>query len=180
MKEGFFMSKKHDRATKNLIPEEIIERKIYLVRGYRVMLDKDLAELYGVETRVLNQAVKRNATRFPPHFMLSLKRSEIQRISQIVISLKFSKNIQAFTEQGVAMLSSVLHSDWAIQVNIAIMDTFVRLRETLSSHKALAHKLTELELRIGKHDEHIRSLFDAIRQLMTWPEQPKRRIGFHR
>jgi hypothetical protein len=138
-----------------------------------------LAALYGVETRILNQAVKRNAERFPPHFMISLTRKEIERISQFVISLKFSKTVQAFTEQGVAMLSSALHSEWAIRVNIAIMDAFVRLRETLVSHKELAHKLAELERRIGKHDEHIRSLFDAMRKLMVPPEAPRRRIGFH-
>lgn len=93
-----------------------------------------------------------------------------------MISLKFSKSVYAFTEQGVAMLSSVLHSNWAIQVNIAIMDAFVRLRETLASHKRLARKLTELERRIGRHDEHIRALFDAIRQLMA---PPIRAIGYH-
>ena len=157
---------------------EVIQQKIYLVRGHRVMLDRDLAALYGVETRVLNQAVKRNIERFPSHFMISLSRKEIERISQFVISLKFSKTVQAFTEQGVAMLSSVLHSAWAIQVNIAIMDAFVRLRETLATHKELAHKLVELESRIGTHDEHIRSLFDAMRKLMTPPEPSRRRIGF--
>lgn len=161
------------------VPIEVIHQKIYLVRGHRVMLDRDLAALYGVETRVLNQAVKRNIERFPSHFMISLTRQEIERISQTVISLKFSKTVQAFTEQGVAMLSSVLHSEWAIQVNIAIMDAFVRLRETLVSHKELAHKLAELERRIGKHDEHIRSLFDAMRKLMAPPETPRRKIGFH-
>ncbi|GEM_PF-344127 len=166
-------------SRKKFIPVGFIQRKIYPVRGYRVMLDRDLAELYGVQTRILNQAVKRNIERFPPHFMLSLTRDEIERISQFVISLKFSKNVQAFTEQGVAMLSSVLHSDWAIQVNIAIMDAFVQLRETLASNKELSHKLTELERKIGKHDEHIRSLFDAIRQLMTPPQKSKRLIGFH-
>ena len=169
------MSRKGGRKPKTSIPAEVIQRRIYLVRGYRVMLDRDLAALYGVQTRILNQAVKRNIKRFPPHFMLSLTREEIERISQFVISLKFSKSVQAFTEQGVAMLSSVLHSDWAIQVNIAIMDAFVRLRETLASHKKLAHKLAELEKRIGKHDEHIRLLFDAIHQLMAPPTQV---IGF--
>ena len=176
------MSAKKRKSELPPVPIEVIQQKIYLVRGYRVMLDRDLAILYGVETRVLNQAVKRNIERFPPHFMISLTRKEIERISQIVISLKFSKTVQAFTEQGVAMLSSVLHSEWAIQVNIAIMDAFVRLRETLVSHKELAHKLAELERRIGKHDEHIRSLFDAMRKLMTPPplesEKPRRQIGF--
>lgn len=161
---------------------ESIQRQIYVVRGYRVMLDKDLAALYGVQTRILNQAVKRNIERFPPHFMLTLTREEIEGISQSVISLKFSKSVQVFTEQGVAMLSSVLNSHWAIQVNIAIMDAFVRLRETLASSKEFAHKLAELENRVGKHDEHIRALFEAIRKLMLPPpgehKKPKRRIGF--
>src|SRR3989338_3404859 len=115
------MSKKIRKHVKTSISAEVIQRQIYLIRGHRVMLDRDLAALYGVQTRVLNQAVKRNLERFPPHFMLSLTREEIQRISQFVTSLKFSKSVQAFTEQGVAMLSSVLRSDWAIQVNIAIM-----------------------------------------------------------
>lgn len=173
------MSRKKEKSAVLPVPIEVIQQKIYLVRGYRVMLDRDLAALYGVETRVLNQAVKRNIERFPSHFMISLNRKEIERISQFVISLKFSKTVQAFTEQGVAMLSSVLHSDWAIQVNIAIMDAFVRLRETLASHKELVHKLAELERKVGKHDEHIRSLFEAMRKLMTPPEPPRRRIGFH-
>ena len=172
------MSGKNKEHAGTSMPVKVIQQKIYLVRGYRVMLDRDLAALYGVQTRILNQSVKRNIERFPPHFMLSLTREEIERISQFVISLKFSKSVQAFTEQGVAMLSSVLHSDWAILVNIAIMDAFVQLREALASHKELAYKLAELERKIGKHDEHIRSLFDAIRQLMVEPEKPKRRIGF--
>ena len=170
------MPKKRRKHVKDSIPAEIIQRQIYLIRGHRVMLDRDLATLYGVETRILNQAVKRNIERFPAHFMLTLSRSEIEWISQFVISIKFSKSVTAFTEQGVAMLSSVLHSHWAIQVNIAIMDAFVRLRETMVSHKKLAHKLAELEKRIGKHDEHIRLLFDAIHQLMA---PPTHAIGFH-
>ena len=172
------------RKIRRQIPLEMIQRQIYEIRGYRVMLDKDLAALYGVETRILNQAVKRNAQRFPPHFMLSLTREEIGRISQSVISFKFSNNVQAFTEQGVAMLSSVLRSARAIQINIAIMDAFVRLREMLASNKELACKMAELEEKIGKHDDHIRLLFEAIRKLMTpppsEPEKAKRRIGFHK
>lgn len=138
---------------KELIPVEIIERKIYLLRGHKVMLDRDLAELYGVETRVLNQAVRRNLDRFPEDFMFILDREEILRISQIVTSssqtekasLKFSKNVLVFTEQGVAMLSGVLNSARAIQVNIAIIRTFVKLREMLSTHKDLARKLADME-----------------------------------
>jgi ORF6N domain len=164
---------------KGLIPQEIVENKIYLIRGYRVMLDKDLARLYGVETRVLNQAVKRNAKRFPEDFMFYLTRDEIKRMSQIVTSLKFYKRVTVFTEQGVAMLSGVLNSDRAIQVNIAIMRAFVKLRQIISTHKELVHKLEELERKIERHDVDIQSIFGAIRQLMAPPpEKPRRIIGF--
>ena len=166
---------------KELIPIEIIEKKIYLIRGHKVMLDRDLAELYGVETRVLNQAVRRNSDRFPEDFMFALNRDEIMNLSQIVISsrIKHAPNVFVFTEQGVAMLSGVLNSERAIQMNIAIMRTFVKLREMLSSNKELAHKLTLLENRIEKHDGEIRAIFTAIRKLMVPPETPgKKPIGF--
>ena len=167
---------------RELIPVEMIERKIYLIRGHKVMLDRDLAELYGVETRVLNQAVRRNIDRFPDDFMFSLTRDEIMNLSQIVISsrIKHAPNVFVFTEQGVAMLSTALNSERAIQVNIAIMRAFVKLREILSTHKELAHKLTQLEQKIEKHDEEIKLIFDAIRQLMSLPVPKKRKIGFHR
>ncbi len=166
---------------KELIPIEIIEKKIYLIRGHKVMLDRDLAELYGVETRVLNQAVRRNSDRFPEDFMYALTRDEIMNLSQIVISssIKHAPTVFVFTEQGVAMLSGVLNSERAIQVNIAIMRTFVKLREMLSSNKELAHKFTLLENRIEKHDDEIRAIFSAIRKLMAPPETPsKKPIGF--
>ena len=168
---------------KELIPVEIIEKKIYLIRGYKVMLDRDLAELYGVETRVLNQAVRRNSKRFPEDFMFALDRSEIMNLSQIVISsrIKHAPNVFVFTEQGVAMLSGVLNSARAIQVNIAIMRAFVKLREMLSSNKELAQKLQLLENRIEKHDGEIKAIFNAIRQLMAQPEAKKKVItGFGR
>jgi hypothetical protein len=168
---------------KELIPVEIIEKKIYLIRGHKVMLDRDLAELYGVETRVLNQAVRRNLDRFPEDFMFALTREEIMNLSQIVISsrIKHAPNVFVFAEQGVAMLSAVLNSERAIQVNIAIMRTFVKLREMLSSNKELAHKLTLLENRIEKHDGEIKAIFNAIRQLMVPPEtKSKKPIGFRR
>ena len=154
------------------IPAERIEKAILLVRGQKVILDRDLAVLYGVETRVLNQAVRRNIKRFPPDFMLELTREEIMRISQIVISseIKYSRRVHAFTEQGVAMLSSVLNSERAIEVNIAIMRVFVRLREMMATHKELAFKLIELEERLEGHDEQIQNIFEAIQQLMTPPE----------
>jgi len=168
-----------ETTMKDLIPQEVIENNIYLIRGYRVMLDKDLSRLYGVETRVLNQAVKRNAKRFPEDFMFYLTREEIKRMSQFVTSLKFYKRVTVFTEQGVAMLSGVLNSDRAIQVNIAIMRAFVKLRQILSTHKELVHKLEELERKIEKHDVDIQSVFGAIRQLMAPPpEKPRRMIGF--
>lgn len=132
---------------KSVLPAETIANKIYLIRGHRVMLDRDLAELYGVETRVLNQAVTRNVDRFPNDFMFALSREEIERISQIVTSskIKYSKNVRAFTEQGVAMLSSVLRSKRAIQVNIQIMRTFSQLRRMLETHNDLNVKLRKWE-----------------------------------
>jgi len=156
------------------IPAERIEKAILLVRGQKVMLDRDLAVLYGVETRVLNQAVRRNIKRFPPDFMFELTREEIMRISQTVISsdIKYSKRVHAFTEQGVAMLSSVLNSERAIEVNIAIMQVFVRLREMMATHKELAFKLVEPEERLEGHDEQIQNIFEAIQQLMTPPDPP--------
>jgi hypothetical protein len=161
-----------------IIVPEAVEHKILPMRGQKVMLGPHLAELYGIETRVLMQAVKRNSDRFPEDFMFSLTREEIMRISQFVTSLKYSKAVYAFTEQGVAMLSSVLNSPRAIQMNIAIMRAFVKLREILSTHKELALKLKQLEMKIEKHDEEIHAIFEAIRKLMTPSEPPKKRIGF--
>ncbi len=175
----------NDKMSKDrsLIPHECIERSILMIRGQKVMLDRDLAQLYGVETRALNQAVRRNIDRFPEDFRLT--REEIMRISQFVISsvhhrvktLKFSKNVMAFTEHGVAMLSSVLNSPRAVQVNIQIMRTFAKLREIISLNKDLARRLDELE---KKYDVQFKIVFDAIRQLMAPPEPkpPKKRIGF--
>lgn len=167
-------------ASSGAIPVERIDSKIYLIRGQKVLLDRDLAELYGVETRALNQAVRRNAERFPADFMFSLTREEIGRISQIVISsdLKFSNNVNAFTEQGVAMLSSVLRSPRAVQVNIEIMRAFVRMRQLVASSSDLARKLGALE---KKYDAQFKVVFDAIRALMS-PELPAgrgREMGFH-
>lgn len=150
------------------------------------MLDADLADLYGVETRMLLQAVKRNSRRFPLDFMFRLKNHELENLrSQFVISSLAQGAYggrrylpYAFTEQGVAMLSGVLRSKRAVQVNIEIMRAFVRLRSLVAQHKDLAHKLAELESRIGTHDKAIRSLFDAIRQLMTPPEKEKHPVGF--
>jgi hypothetical protein len=160
-------------------PQEMIEQKVFFLRGQRVLPSTHLAQLYGIETRVLMQAVKRNRDRFPGDFMFPLLREEILRISQSVTSLKYSKAVYAFTEQGVAMLSSVLGSSRAIQMNIAIMRAFVRLREVLSTRTELALKLKQLEMKIEKHDADIHAIFEAIRELMSHPEPPsKRRIGF--
>jgi hypothetical protein len=165
---------------KALVPTEIIVTKIIFVRGEKVLLDRDLAELYGVETRVLNQAVGRNRKRFPEDFMFVLTREEITRISQSVTSskIKYSKRVTAFTEQGVAMLSSVLSSDRAIEVNIAIMRAFVQLRKMIASNEELALKLKELEERLEKHDEDIGLIFEAIHQLMSPSDKPPKKIGF--
>jgi hypothetical protein len=161
------------------IPTERIEQSILLIRGHKVTLDKDLAELYGVETFNLNKAVKRNLDRFPPHFMFQLTFQEFTHLRfQFGISSWGGRRIPpyAFTEQGVAMLSSVLHSKRAIQVNITIMDTFVRPRQMLSSHEALARKLATLE---KKYDAQFKVVFDAIRELMKPAEPKHQRIGFY-
>lgn len=165
---------------KSLIPTERIQTLIVKVRGQKVLLDRDLAILYGVETRVLNQAVRRNRERFPADFMFELTRDEIIGISQIVTSseVKFSKRVTVFTEQRVAMLSSVLRSKRAILMNIEIMRAFVSLREMLASNRELADKLGELERSIVTHDEQIQVIFEAIRQLLSPPKTRRRQIGF--
>jgi hypothetical protein len=151
------------------------------VRGSRVMLDADLAALYEVEVKALNQAVKRNIERFPGDFMFQLTHEEAEFLRSQSVTLKSGRGQHrkylpyAFTEQGVAMLSSVLRSQRAVQVNIEIMRAFVRLRRLLMSHADLAQKLAELEKR---YDAQFRVVFDAIRQLMTPPAPPKRRTGF--
>ena len=181
--------------SKSLIPSEIIEKKIFFLRGQKVMLSSDLAELYQVEPRALNQAVKRNMARFPEDFMFQLTWDELSLLkshslitndsratvsrSQIV-TLKRGLNIKyppyAFTEQGVAMLSSVLNSMRAIRVNIEIMRAFVRLRQILASNAGLERRLNDLE---KKYDAQFKVVFDAIRQLMAPLERPPKKIGFH-
>jgi len=156
------------------------EQRILILRDQKVMLDFHLAELYGVETRALKQAVRRNPERFPEDFMFELTQEEAGfLVSQTVIPGlgKLGGAVpMAFTEQGVAMLSSVLRSSRAVEVNIAIMRAFVRLRQMLATHKELAGKLEEME---KKYDGQFRLVFDAIRQLMTPPANPQREIGFH-
>lgn len=167
---------------KALIPLELIEKKILLIRGHKVMLDSDLAELYGVATKVLVQAVKRNLNRFPDDFMFQLNNQEVAALRSQTVTSKTSRGGRryppyVFTEQGVAMLSSVLNSERAIEVNILIMRAFVKLREILATHKDLAKKLEEME---KKYDAQFKVVFDAIRELMKPPEPKKRQIGFHR
>jgi len=165
------------------IPEERIEQVILLIRGHKVIIDADLALLYDVPTKAINQAVKRNLKRFPADFMFQLtpqEKNELVTICDRFKRLKHSSVLpRAFTEQGVAMLSTVLNSDRAIEVNITIMRVFVRLRQMMASHRALAGKLAELEERIQDHDEQITDIFKAIRQLMAPPMKPKRKIGFY-
>jgi len=167
-----------------LVPRAQIEQTIFLIRGHRVMLDAHLAKLYGVTTFNLNKAVKRNSDRFPEDFMFRLSAQETATLTfQIGISKPRGRGGRrhapyVFTEQGVAMLSSVLRSKRAIQVNITIMRAFVKLRELAVSHRALATKLAQLERKVGGHDGQIQSLFDAIRQLMEPPATKSRRIGF--
>ena len=166
------------------IPVERIEKAIFVIRGHKVMLDADLAELYGVKTKALKQAVRRNIERFPKDFMFQLNEEEHSNLRSQFVTSSLAQwggtryKPMAFTEQGVAMLSSILRTKRAIQANIAIMRVFVRLREMMATHKELAYKLAELEQRLEGHDEQIQSIFEAIRRLMTPPERPRRRIGF--
>lgn len=166
----------------SVVTVEGIRKRIFLLRGHKVMLSMDLAELYDVEARALVQAVKRNRERFPDDFMFQLNKTEFANLKSQIVTSSWGGLRRAapyaFTEQGVAMLSSVLKSRRAIQVNVTIMRTFVQLRELAATHKELAAKLTELERKVAGHDGHIRSLFEAIRQLMNEPATPGRRIGF--
>jgi hypothetical protein len=190
--------------SKEIIPAEQIARRIFYFRGEKVLLDFDLAALYGVATKALNQAVKRNRERFPDDFMFQLTTEEVlilrsqtvtssvqgsgsqetmKNWSQIVTSFRKYRGTKyrpyAFTEEGIAMLSSVLKSKRAVKVNIAIMRAFVKLRSVLETNRELARKFSELERRVGKHDEEIAAILEAIRQLMVPSEKPRREIGFH-
>ncbi len=164
----------------SIIPVERVEQSIYLIRGHKVMLDRDLAALYGVETKALNQAVKRNTDRFPSDFVFRLSNDETQELVTICDRFRTLKhstsNPLVFTEQGVAMLSGVLRSPRAVEVNIAVMRTFVKMRRMLESSEELSRKLAELE---AKYDEQFRAVFEAIHELMIPPEPKKNPIGFH-
>ena len=169
--------------TTAIAPIERMDSRILLIRGYRVMLDADLAEIYGTTTKALNQAVKRNRERFPAEFMFQLNRREKGEVvtnCDHLHRLKYSPNLPfAFTEYGAVMLASVLNSAVAVQASIAVVRAFIRLREILAAHKELARKLAQLEERIEGHDEEITAIFEAIRELMAPPEKPGKRIGFH-
>ena len=171
------------QSRKLVAPVELVERRIYFIRGQKVMMDSELAELYQVPTKSLNLAIKRKAQRFPEDFMFRLTKTEAD-------SLRFQNETSkprrggrrylpyVFTEHGVAMLSSVLNSERAVQVNIVIIRTFIKLREILSTHKDLAERLAKLERKYEEHDNELKAVFEAIRQLLAAPTAPKRRIGF--
>ena len=166
------------------IPMEIIKGKIYLLRGQKVLLDSDLAELYQVETKRLIQAVKRNIERFPDDFMFQLKDQELGVLRSQIVTLKSGRGAHrkytpyVFTEQGIAMLSSVLKSDRAVQVNIAIMRAFVQMRELAASNRELARRLDELEKKFAGHGRQFVAVFDAIREMVAPEVKKRRKIGF--
>lgn len=166
----------------SLIPVKRIERSIFLIRGQKVMLDADLADLYGVTTKRLNEQVKRNRGRFPADFMFQLtakEKTEVVANCDHLSKLKFSPVLpNAFTEHGAIMVASVQNTPRAIRTSVLVVRAFVRLRAMLTTHKELAHKLSELERKLVNHDEAIQSLMNAIRQLMTPPEPKRRPIGF--
>ena len=166
-----------------LVNYEIIENRIFLIRNQKVMIDRDLAGLYGVQTKYLNRQVKRNNERFPDEFMFQLTSQEKEGLVTICHrfrTMKHSSSLPyAFTEHGVAMLASVLKSNTAVKISILIVKAFIKLREVISTHKELIHKLQDLERKVSRHDEEIKLIFEAIRQLMAPPlEKPKGKIRF--
>lgn len=163
--------------------DEQILNKVYFIRNKKVMIDRDLAGLYGVSTRVLNQAVKRHLNRFPPDFMFQLSKEEMENwMSQFVTSKAISMGIRklplVFTEHGIAMLSSVLNSERAVEVNIRIIRLFVRMREVLMSNKDLMLKLQELESTVGKNNEDITTIFTVLKKLLQTPQKPRVKVGY--
>ena len=169
-------------SQKTLVATEFVAQRILFVHGQKVMLDADLAELYGVETRALNQAVRRNIERFPSDFMFPLTKEQKQEVitnCDHLAKLKYSPVLPyAFTEHGALMLGNVLRSERAVEVSILVVRTFVQLREMLATHRDLAAKLDALERKTGSHDQAIAGLMDAVRHLMSPPVQEKRGIGF--
>lgn len=175
------------KTTKTLmIPDELVMNKIYMVRGQKVMLDRHLAELYDVETKVLNQAVKRNSERFPKDFMFRLTTKEWESLRSQFVTLeagrgKYPKYLPyVFTEQGVAMLSSVLKSETAIRVNIRIIRVFTKMRELLLTHKDILLQLEKMEKKLTGHDDDIALIFQYLKQLLHPPQPPRNKIGFKR
>ena len=171
------------KQTLTIISDDVVVNKIYEIRGQKVMLDRDLAELYGVETRVLNQAVKRNINRFPEDFMFQLKAEELENWkSQIVISnrekLGLRKAPSVFTEHGVLMLSSVLNSQQAIQVNIQIVRIFTRTRKLLSEHSELKSEIADIKKKLNNQDKNIELVFNYLDELIVKKAEPRKRIGF--
>ena len=183
------------KSTALFVPEKIAPL-VHMLRHEKVLLDSDLAELYGVPTKVLNQAVQRNLDRFPDDFMFQLTEDEMEILRSQIVTSRNAEPLRsqsvtlkphggrrtlpyAFTEQGVAMLSSVLHSPRAVEVNIAIMRTFVQLRRLMDSNALLAEKIESLEAKYADHDQQFQIVFDAIRQLIAADDGPKREIGFH-
>jgi len=162
-----------------LIPQEAVERRIFLIRGRKVMLDRDLAELFGVKTKQLNRQVKRNIKRFPQEFMFRLTKKERDELVPIWHQFRQMKHSYvlpyAFTEHGVAMLASVLNSESAVKMSIIIIKTFIKLREIVVTHKELALKLQELEGRVGKHDSDIQAIIKAIKHLLA-PSRAKNKV----
>ena len=167
-----------------IISDEVITSKIYLIRGMKVMIDKDLAELYSVPNKVLNQAVKRNIKRFPEDFMFELNYDEYKALRSQIVTLKKGRGEHSkylpfvFTEQGVAMLSSVLNSDRAIMVNIQIIRIFTKMRELLMTHKDILLKLEKIERKVLDHDEKIKLIFEYLKKLLIQPKQERKQIGF--
>ena len=174
------------KATKTLmLPDELVINKIYLIRGQKVMLDSDLADLYGTETKVLKQAVKRNRDRFPDDFIFELTHEEFESLrSQFVTSKKGRGGARylplAFTEQGVSMLSGVLNSETAVRVHIQIIRVFAKMRELLLTHKDILLQLEKIEKKLTGHDEDIQLIFQYLKQLLNPPQPPRRKIGFRR
>ena len=175
------------KATKAMIiPDELVINKIYLIRGQKVMVDRDLAKLYGVPTKAFNQAVKRNAERFPGDFMFRLTKKEWESLRSQFVTLeigrgKYPKYLPyVFTEQGVAMLSSVLNSETAIRVNIQIIRVFTKMRELLLTHKDILLQLEKMEKKLTGHDEDIALIFEYLKQLLNPTQPPRNKIGFRR
>ena len=173
------------RNNELIIPAELVMNKIYLIRGQKVMLDRDLAELYDVETKVLNQSVKRNSERFPEDFMFQLTEEEWKSLRSQIVTSKIGRGgarylPMAFTEQGVAMLSSVLKSETAIRVNIQIIRIFTRMRQMIMTHKDILLQLEKMEKKLVGHDDDITLIFQYLKQLLNPPQTPRRKIGFKR